>query len=84
MRVRVAEPPSLRVLTDLGTGMQLFSDLSNKVALVTGASSGLGRHFANTLAKHGVKVGLGARRIGALQALADEIRAGGGSAAARS
>jgi NAD(P)-dependent dehydrogenase (short-subunit alcohol dehydrogenase family) len=62
--------------------MQLFSDLSGKVALVTGASSGLGRHFANTLAKHGVKVGLGARRIGALQALADEIRAGGGSAAA--
>jgi NAD(P)-dependent dehydrogenase (short-subunit alcohol dehydrogenase family) len=51
----------------------MFSDLSNKVALVTGASSGLGRHFATVLARHGVKVGIAARRIDALQETAREI-----------
>jgi NAD(P)-dependent dehydrogenase (short-subunit alcohol dehydrogenase family) len=61
--------------------MQLFSDLSEKVALVTGASSGLGRHFAITLAKHGVKVGLGARRLDALEETKREIEAVGRSAA---
>jgi len=61
--------------------MQLFSDLPGKVALVTGASSGLGRHFAQTLARQGVKVGLGARRIDALEATAAAIRAEGGTAA---
>jgi NAD(P)-dependent dehydrogenase (short-subunit alcohol dehydrogenase family) len=61
--------------------MQLFSDLSGKVALVTGASSGLGRHFAQALARQGVKVGLGARRVDALEATAAEIRAIGGVAA---
>jgi NAD(P)-dependent dehydrogenase (short-subunit alcohol dehydrogenase family) len=61
---------------------QLFDDLSGKVALVTGASSGLGRHFARTLASHGVKVGLAARRIAALEELEAEIRGAGGSAVA--
>ena len=60
--------------------MQTFSDLRGKVALVTGASSGLGRHFASVLAREGVKVGLGARRVDALQDVAAEIRAQGGSA----
>ncbi len=48
-------------------------DLTGKVALVTGASSGLGRHFAITLARAGAKVAVGARRIDRLEALADEI-----------
>ena len=61
--------------------MQLFSDLSGKVALVTGASSGLGRHFASVLASHGVKVGLCARRLDALREAAADIRAAGGTAA---
>lgn len=61
--------------------MQPFSDLSGKVALVTGASSGLGRHFALVLAKSGVRVGLGARRLDALQSTAEEVRAVGGVAA---
>jgi NAD(P)-dependent dehydrogenase (short-subunit alcohol dehydrogenase family) len=56
----------------------LFSDLSNKVALVTGASSGLGSHFAAVLARHGVKVGIAARRLDALQAIAQEISSAGG------
>jgi NAD(P)-dependent dehydrogenase (short-subunit alcohol dehydrogenase family) len=57
-------------------------DLSGKVALVTGASSGLGRRFASVLAQAGAKVGLGARRLDALEAAAAEIRAEGGVAAA--
>lgn len=61
--------------------MQLLSDLSDKVALVTGASSGLGRHFAQVLAGVGAKVALGARRIDALAATAASIRDAGGTAA---
>jgi len=60
--------------------MHPFSDLSGKVALVTGASSGLGRHFALVLARYGVKVALGARRIEALEETAAEIVRAGGSA----
>jgi NAD(P)-dependent dehydrogenase (short-subunit alcohol dehydrogenase family) len=48
-------------------------DLTGAVALVTGASSGLGRHFALTLARRGAKVALCARNTDRLGALADEI-----------
>lgn len=47
--------------------------VDGRVALVTGASSGLGRQFALTLARAGGKVALGARRLDRLSALADEI-----------
>ena len=50
-------------------------DLTGKVALVTGASSGLGRGFAATLATHGARVAATARRVDRLEDLADEIRA---------
>jgi NAD(P)-dependent dehydrogenase (short-subunit alcohol dehydrogenase family) len=63
------------------TSKNLLS-LAGKVALVTGASSGFGRHFARVLAGAGAKVALAARRIDALEQLAGEIRAGGGEAAA--
>jgi len=56
-------------------------NLTGKVALVTGASSGLGRHFAEVLAQAGARVGLAARRTDALQAVADAISAMGGTAA---
>lgn len=52
--------------------------LEGKVALVTGASSGLGRHFARVLAAAGCVVGLAARREAHLTALADDIEAAGG------
>lgn len=52
--------------------------LSDRVALVTGASSGLGRHFALTLAAAGCTVGLAARREGYLAEVAEEIAAAGG------
>lgn len=57
-------------------------DLDGRVALVTGASGGLGAHFARTLAAHGARVVLAARRIERLRALAEDIGAGGGSACA--
>lgn len=55
-------------------------DLTEKIALVTGASSGLGRHFATVLAQQGAKVVLAARRVDRLEALAAEIEAAGGEA----
>ena len=53
-------------------------DLSDQVALVTGASSGLGYRFAKVLAKCGAKVDLSARRIDKLEALKKEIKSDGG------
>lgn len=53
-------------------------DLSGRVALVTGASSGLGSQFAQALAAAGARVVAGARRLDRLQALAEQIRAAGG------
>tara|TARA_Y100000590_G_scaffold85510_1_gene95643 strand:- start:3917 stop:4696 length:780 start_codon:yes stop_codon:yes gene_type:complete len=53
-------------------------DLSDQVALVTGASSGLGYRFAKVLAKCGAKVAISARRVEKLEELATEIRGDGG------
>ncbi len=50
-------------------------DLTGKVALVTGASSGLGAHFAEVLADSGAKVALLARRAEKLKALEEKIGA---------
>ena len=52
--------------------------IAGQVALVTGASSGIGRHFAALLAAAGVKVALAARRVERLAELAREIEAAGG------
>ncbi len=49
-------------------------DLTGKVALVTGASSGIGRASAIALANQGAKVVIAARRMEKLQALAAEIK----------
>lgn len=57
-----------------------FDDLQGKIALVTGASSGLGAHFSRLLAARGCTVVLLARRQQALQAIADEITTAGGKA----
>lgn len=56
--------------------------LDGQRVLVTGASSGLGRHFALTLARAGATVALAARSTGRLAEAAEEIRAGGGTAVA--
>jgi NAD(P)-dependent dehydrogenase (short-subunit alcohol dehydrogenase family) len=55
-------------------------DLSGQVALVTGASSGIGRHLAELLAAAGAKVALTARRVERLEELAREIAEVGGKA----
>lgn len=57
-------------------------DLSGKLALVTGASSGLGEHFARTLAAAGARVLVAARRVERLDALVASIDANGGVARA--
>ncbi|BBZ05626.1 short-chain dehydrogenase/reductase [Mycolicibacterium chitae] len=54
------------------------TDLSGQVALVTGASSGLGRRFAQTLAAAGARVVVTGRRGDRLKEVADEIVSTGG------
>jgi len=54
-------------------------DIAGRPALVTGASSGLGEHFARVLAGAGARVALAARRTDRIEALASEI--GGGAVA---
>ncbi|MGA9195088.1 MAG: glucose 1-dehydrogenase [Pseudolabrys sp.] len=57
-------------------------NLKGRVALVTGASSGLGTQFAKALADNGAAVVLVARRADRLKALKDEIESKGGKAIA--
>jgi NAD(P)-dependent dehydrogenase (short-subunit alcohol dehydrogenase family) len=59
--------------------MDIFS-LRGKVAALSGASTGIGRHMAGTLAAAGAKVVLGARSVAKLEERVAEIRAAGGEA----
>lgn len=56
--------------------------LDGKRALITGASSGLGQHFAGTLARAGAVVTLAARRADRVEELADALRKQGYAAEA--
>lgn len=58
----------------------MTSALAGRTALVTGASSGLGRRMATVLAAHGAAVAVAARRIDRLDAVAAEIEGQGGRA----
>lgn len=55
-------------------------DLSGRVALVTGASSGIGRHMARTLSNAGAHVIVVARRVDKLEVLVNELTQNGGLA----
>src|SRR5690606_33319091 len=57
-------------------------DLTGRVAMVTGASSGLGEHFAQVLAEAGAKVIVAARRVDRLHNVVERIKSAGGEAAA--
>ncbi|WP_339309074.1 SDR family oxidoreductase [Paenibacillus sp. FSL k6-2145] len=56
-----------------------MSNVKGKVAVITGASSGIGESTARLLAQHGAHVVIGARRMERLEALASAIRLEGGS-----
>jgi NAD(P)-dependent dehydrogenase (short-subunit alcohol dehydrogenase family) len=68
-----------RQMSEPGKPLPLFAPglLAGRTALVTGASSGLGHHFAKTLGAAGAFVVLAARRIDKLDALAKELGADG-------
>ncbi len=61
-------------MTDTPSSREGSFSLEGRVALVTGASSGLGEHFARTLAGAGAKIALAARRGDRLVALAKELQ----------
>jgi NAD(P)-dependent dehydrogenase (short-subunit alcohol dehydrogenase family) len=66
-----------------GTGnVTAFGSIIGRSALITGASSGLGAHFAKVLAKAGMRVAVTARRIDHCQSICEEIIQDGGDATA--
>jgi NAD(P)-dependent dehydrogenase (short-subunit alcohol dehydrogenase family) len=65
----------------MGTTEDPF-DVSDRVAVITGASTGLGARFASCLAERGARVVLAARRTQRIERLADELRKQGAQALA--
>ena len=57
--------------------------IEGKVAIITGASSGIGYATALALSKAGAKVAIGARRVDKLEQLENEINKNGGEALAQ-
>jgi NAD(P)-dependent dehydrogenase (short-subunit alcohol dehydrogenase family) len=68
------------VIEFMEAGVSLKVELNGRIAMVTGASSGLGARFAKVLAKNGAQVVLASRRVERLKELRAEIEAEGGAA----
>jgi NAD(P)-dependent dehydrogenase (short-subunit alcohol dehydrogenase family) len=63
-------------------GAASLFDLSNKVAVVTGSSRGIGRAIVERMAEHGAKVVVSSRKLDACEAVVSGITAKGGTAVA--
>lgn len=59
--------------SEVASSLEPWVELSPKIVMVTGASSGLGREFCLDIAKAGGRIVAAARRIDRLQSLCDEI-----------
>jgi NAD(P)-dependent dehydrogenase (short-subunit alcohol dehydrogenase family) len=70
----------VRTVSEAAGRSSLNVDLSGKSALVTGASSGLGRHFAEVLAAAGAKVAVAARRRDLIEEVCGAIQGNEGTA----
>src|SRR5262245_40803174 len=66
-----------------GCRMESMFDLEGRVAVVTGASRGIGEAMAHALARHGAQVVVSSRRLDGCSAVAAAIEAAGGQAIAK-
>ncbi|KAI1104944.1 putative NRPS-like enzyme [Jackrogersella minutella] len=76
-------PPRRRTQTNGVATPSRRGPLAGRVAVVTGASSGIGAAVATALAREGAHVAIGARRMEALEALKSKLAASGGRLLAR-
>lgn len=81
-RVPIERDDHRRFMTSSSLPRDPLFDLAGKTALITGASAGLGLHFANVLADRGAKVTLAARRADVLELACQSIAESGGLARA--
>jgi NAD(P)-dependent dehydrogenase (short-subunit alcohol dehydrogenase family) len=79
-RRQVGSIPGISIAFNQGKTMGRSINLEGKCALITGASSGLGKRFAQVLSQAGARVVLASRRTERLKELRAEIEASGGAA----